>query len=321
MGDTFITLSDGTKVQAWDNVVNSQTVKAQAVGLVDSTGVPIGTMAKPLAFVGASQTGVTGTITTATSVVGGATDWSTAGNVTVAFAGTFAGVNVAFEASADAGTSWLPIAGVRAESGIAETTSGVISGSGAAVARAWNFPLQGYNRFRVRTTAWTSGTVNVVLDPGTGWFTPGVAAIIQTPPRSRVTVGFQGVAPATADTLLSLVKTTQGVAAAGATSISAATGKTLRLTSILFSLKANAAAAAFATMSLRSNPTGATVIGSQSEIRLDVGNTAAAVGAVVYATAPLPEGFEISGAQTIGVSLAAQATTNIVSIALTGYEY
>lgn len=139
--------------------------------------------------------------------------------------------------------------------------------------------------------------------------------------RSRVTISFQAVAPATADTLLSMVKTTNGVAAAGATSIGVAAGKTLRITAITFSIKANAAAVAFATMTLRQNPAGATVIGSASELRLDVGNTAATIGAADSQTIAIPDGMEFSGTQTLGVSLAAQATTNIVSIILTGFEY
>ena len=39
-------------------------------------------------------------------------------------------------------------------------------------------------------------------------------------------------------------------------------------------------------------------------------------------TVPFPDGYELSGAaQTYGVSVAAQAVTNILSITLTGYEY
>ena len=139
--------------------------------------------------------------------------------------------------------------------------------------------------------------------------------------RARVSITFMAVAPAVADTLLSLVKVTNGVAAAGATSISIATGKTLRINSITFSIKANAAAAAFATLTFRQNPAGATAIGSIAECRVDVGNTAATIGASDKVEVLFPDGMEFSGTQTLGISLAAQATTNIISISINGFEY
>jgi len=142
-----------------------------------------------------------------------------------------------------------------------------------------------------------------------------------TPPRNRVSITFQSTATATADTLLSLVKSINGNAQAGATSIAVTSGKTLRITSMTFSLKANAAAAAFATFTVRLNPTGAAVIGSQSELRVDLGNTAATAGAADKVTLAFPDGFELSGAQQLAISAAAQATTNILSVALNGYEY
>ncbi len=142
------------------------------------------------------------------------------------------------------------------------------------------------------------------------------------PQKNRVAIVFQAVAPATADTLLTVTKYTDGVAGTPGTSIGVATGKRLRITSVNFSLKANAAAAAFGTMTLRQNPSGATVLGSASELRLDVGNTEAVAGAARAMSVTLPDGgMEYSGANTVGISLAAQAVTNIVSISLNGYEY
>ena len=88
-----------------------------------------------------------------------------------------------------------------------------------------------------------------------------------------------------------------------------------------FSLRANAAAAAFATFSLRVNPAGAAVIGSQSELRVDLGNTEAVAGAARSVTITFPDGFELSGTQQFAVSASAQAVTNILSVTLTGYEY
>lgn len=139
--------------------------------------------------------------------------------------------------------------------------------------------------------------------------------------RARVSVTFQAVAPALADTLLTLVKVTNGAVAAGATSIGVTAGKTLRISSITLSVKANAAAAAFATLTFRQNPTGATVITSVSEMRVDVGNTAATIGASDKVEVIFPDGMEFSGTQTFGCSLSAQAITNIISMSANCFEY
>jgi len=148
----------------------------------------------------------------------------------------------------------------------------------------------------------------------------GVTRVV-TPARQRVSITFQAVAPAVADTLLTLVKSTNGTAAAGATTQPVAASKILRLTSMTFSLRAGAAAAAFATFNLRINAAGAAVIGSPSEFRVDLGNTEAVIGAARSITIPLVNGFELSGTQQLAVSAAAQAVTNILSVTLSGYEY
>lgn len=139
--------------------------------------------------------------------------------------------------------------------------------------------------------------------------------------RTRLAIIFQGTAPATADTLLTLVRVADGVAGAGTTTVAITAGKKLRITGIVLGVKAGAATAAYATLNLRVNPSGAAVIGSQSELRLDCGVTGAAIGSAISTTLPLGDGIEFTGAQQIGVSLSAQATTNVISVTLLGYEY
>ena len=139
--------------------------------------------------------------------------------------------------------------------------------------------------------------------------------------KTRVVIKFEAVAPATADTLMSLVKQTAGVAAAGATSIGVTTNKVLRITGGQFSVKSNAAAIAFGTLTLRENPSGATVIGSPSWGRFDTENTAAVANDARWVFFNFTEAVEFSGANTIGASLSAQAITNIISLVLYGYEY
>ena len=139
--------------------------------------------------------------------------------------------------------------------------------------------------------------------------------------RTRVVIKFEAVAPATAETLLSLIKQTAGVDAAGATSTGVTANKVLRITGGQMSCKANAAAAAFATLTLRQNPVGATILTSPSWGRFDTEITTAVIGDAKWVFFNFSEAQEFSGTQTLGASLSAQAITNIISIVLYGYEY
>jgi hypothetical protein len=107
----------------------------------------------------------TGSITSATSAV--PVNVSRVSNVMVYVAGTFSGVNVTFEGSLNStnGTdgNWFAIQAVRSNANTIETTSGVL---GAAPAYGWELSVNGLNWFRVRATAWTSGTANVQIQPG-----------------------------------------------------------------------------------------------------------------------------------------------------------
>lgn len=178
-----------------------------------------------------------------------------------------------------------------------------------------------------KITACNTGAVTVssitlpTLTKGTQGATGVSTQDLKDSGRTRVSIVFQSTATATADTILSLVKSSNGTAAGGATTIAVASGKTLRITSMTFSVRAGAAAAAFATFNVRVNPSGAAVIGSQSELRVDLGNTAATIGAADKVTIPFPDGFELSGTQQLAVTAAAQATTNGLSVTLSGFEY
>jgi len=176
-----ITAGAGTTVAA-DEVVDGTlgTVKVQYVKLMDGaldSSVKVG--AGNVSGVGAvrtagvSYTHSSGTITTGTSTVTTG-DISLSGNITVYIYGTYAGVNVSFEISPD-NTNWFPVSVVREDSVIAETTSGVLT---ANTLRAWTTGAPGLSYFRVRATAWTSGTANVVIVAGTYPFEPNVAATV-----------------------------------------------------------------------------------------------------------------------------------------------
>ncbi len=107
----------------------------------------------------------TGNITSATSTV--PVNVARVSNVMVYVAGTFAGVNFTFEGSLNStdGTNgnWFGIQAVRTNANTIETTSGVL---GAAPAYGWELSVNGLNWFRVRATAWTSGTAAIQIQPG-----------------------------------------------------------------------------------------------------------------------------------------------------------
>lgn len=107
---------------------------------------------------------VTGNITSASSSI--PTNVSRVSNVMVYVSGTFAGVNFTFEGSLNStnGTdgAWFGIQAVRSNANTIETTSGVL---GAAPAYGWELSVNGLNWFRVRATAWTSGTAAIQIQP------------------------------------------------------------------------------------------------------------------------------------------------------------
>lgn len=106
---------------------------------------------------------VVGTITSATSVVT-TPNLNGVGSATVQISGTYSGVNVTFEVSVD-GAIWVPIFAQQASSATPAlvSTTGVLTTNSTNV---WNIsPLLGQQLLRVRSTAFTSGTANVIIEP------------------------------------------------------------------------------------------------------------------------------------------------------------
>lgn len=127
----------------------------------------------------------TGTITTAASVVTTGS-LSGVGSATVQISGTYAGVNVTFEASID-NTNWVGIPAVQLASAnpTATLTSGVLTNNTVI----WNIgPLLGVQYIRVRATAWTSGTANIIIQPSAQFAAFNVNAIVTSAPTTAVTL-------------------------------------------------------------------------------------------------------------------------------------
>jgi hypothetical protein len=131
-----------------------------------------------------------------------------------------------------------------------------------------------------------------------------------------------GVTCVTTEALLSMVPVRAGVAGAGATSISVTSGKTLRLTAIIFSTRSTSAAVLSGRCALRMNPSGAVTASSPI---LAIASTTQQAAALAEAgdtcVVPLPDGIEISGTQQVGLSQVCSATTGVVYATLIGFEY
>lgn len=114
----------------------------------------------------ASYAPTVGNVTSATSTV--SINTTRFSNLMIHCKGTFAGVNVTFEGSLDStnGTdgTWFGVQAIRSNANTIETTTGVLA---AAPAYAWELSVNALTYFRVRATAWTSGTQAWTMIPGT----------------------------------------------------------------------------------------------------------------------------------------------------------
>jgi hypothetical protein len=114
----------------------------------------------------ASYSATVGNVTSATSTV--VVNTERFSNLMIHCAGTFAGANCTFEGSLNStnGTdgSWFAVQAIRSNANTIETTTGVLA---AAPAYAWELSVNALKYFRVRATAWTSGTQVWTMIPGT----------------------------------------------------------------------------------------------------------------------------------------------------------
>lgn len=149
-------------------------------------------------------------------------------NLMIHCAGTFAGVNCIFEGSLTStnGTdgTWFAVQAIRTSANTIETTTGSLS---AAPAYAWELSVNALAWFRIRATAWTSGTQVWTLVPGTYATEPIPGAQVSgTQPVSgtvtaTVTAGtINPVVPATPYFLNSAASTNGALIIAGTSNVS-----------------------------------------------------------------------------------------------------
>lgn len=105
-------------------------------------------------------TGTTGSTvenTTGFNTINFVQDLSGFGLATVTVSGTYAGVTINFEFSDDGGTTWFSEQCTRTDVNVQEASEALPSNQ----VRAWDCGLSGPTKFRVRASAYGSGTVNV----------------------------------------------------------------------------------------------------------------------------------------------------------------
>lgn len=140
--------------------------------------------------------------------------------------------------------------------------------------------------------------------------------------RTNVSITVNRAAGVATEGLLSLIKTTNSVAAAGATSIGVASGKILRLTSWSVTVRNSTAVFQGLEINLRSNPSGATVVTSPILASFGCNAQNATLGSVGNASGTFADGgMEFSGAMTLGLGQIATTTAAQVTVTLHGYEY
>ncbi len=162
----------------------------------------------------AIYTATTGNITANGQTV--SIDVTRASNIMFHCTGTFSTVNVAFEGSIDGGTTWFAVQAVRTNANTIETTSGNLS---AAPAYAWEASVNALTNFRVRATAFTSGTQTWRLLPGAYATEPIPAAQVTAtqPVSGTVTATVAGATLAAGTATLGIPTTVADVASAAIT--------------------------------------------------------------------------------------------------------
>ena len=237
----------------------------------------------------ASYAATVGNVTSATSTV--VVNTERFSNLMIHCAGTFAGVNCTFEGSLNStnGTdgNWFAVQAIRSSANTIETTTGVLA---AAPAYAWELSVNALKYFRIRATAWTSGTQVWTMIPGT-YATepiPGAQVSATQPISGTVTATVTGgtVLPVTPTTLFTnsaattnatLVKNTAGTLWSIAVSNTNAAARFLKLFNLTTAPTVGTSVPVF-TVAV---PSGGTVLvnGGSNGIRFATGISLAITGA------------------------------------------
>lgn len=273
-------------------------------------------------------------------------------NVQVGFvvSGTVSVGTITFQASQD-GANWLPLQGAQASA-----YNAVTAWNSALGTSSFEFDTAGFAYFRVNLTTPITGSgtvtfiiqssqvslepvptvgqsnaallnatvVGTTLTKGTQGSTGFSVQELKDAGRTYLTLSATAAAGVTAETLFSLSENKGGTVTGSIGSYTITSGKTLRIQNISVSVRAGAAAVPFSRVTLRSNTAGATTATSAVVIQCpEVFGIAATTGVGGQMSMDIPDGLEIAGNGTVSIGLSHldQATTNIINVTLTGYEY
>ena len=170
------------------------------------------------------------------------------------------------------------------------------------------------------TGANTIGTVNApAITKGTQGTTGFTTQDLKDSGRviKTFTATFTG---ATTEALITLVPTSDGVAAAGATSFAVTAGKRLRIQSITVTTRNAAAAQQGVVVNLRYINTGAVTATSNLAYTASAGTATAIANITAGQAVDIADGFELSGTMQFGVSQVGTATAGN-TVTVIGYEY
>lgn len=176
-GSVAITAGTGTPIRVLTGM-GAGNADQQVISLADSAGNLLGTNAAPLPVflagggglatvsgtLSAAGTNTPGTAATTSNTGAVVASVGTAGNITFAvISSAFVGT-ISFEASVDAGLNYGAVMAIREDGSGAESSAAISTAS--AFIRIYTVALPGLQYFRVRTSAFTSGTLAVYMAPG-----------------------------------------------------------------------------------------------------------------------------------------------------------
>jgi hypothetical protein len=195
--------------------------------------------------------------------------------------------------------------------------------------RVWSLSLFGFNRFRIRASTRTSGTLSVVIAPGTSLIEPVVSAINSNPAGAQM-VAYRtvpaGVGQATVtEALLSMTGQRDLAAIAAATAQAVPAGKTFRVLGMTGWARNGAATATMMAINLRSRKDGVAITATTGEVLVPlmcplanvIGNTNRDNYTASSSFIELLSGWTWGVSAVLGVASAA----SIVGCSLYGIEY
>lgn len=264
-----------------------------------------------------------GTITAATSTV---TVAAVSGyNIaTVGITGTYNSVSFVFEGSPD-GTNWFTLQGQQTDTGAVATGGTLLTNT----SRAWDVFVGAWVQFRVRATAWTSGTATILIVLQSMPTEP-VPTVVQQRDPARNHVTYYSLIPVTTsatDTLLSLTGTKNGATVtATATPAVVTAGKNFFCQRFTATYVATTTSG-YAVVRLRFNTAGVVAVTSPIAASIYVGaGTPGTANSVGIGEAPLPDGLFFPAGTGVGISAQGFAATTatavgLVAAAIGGFEF